>query len=119
SKFPLSSLVSFALDGILAHSVLPLRFATLVGFAVGAGTIVATLAFLVAKLVFGFAGSTAAATVALLVAYSLSLTALLLGVIGQYLRRLYEQSRGRPLVIIESSINLPNAPSSIRVDSLR
>ena len=119
SKFPLSSLVSFALDGILAHSVLPLRLATLVGLAVGAGAIVATLLFVLAKLVFGFAGSTAAAAIALLVAYSLSLNALLLGVIGEYLGRLYEQSRGRPLVIIESSINLPNAPSSIRLDGLR
>ena len=114
SKFPLWNLVGFALDGIVAHSVAPLRLATLVGLVLGAISAAAAIVLLVGKLLFGVDGSLGVATIALLTAFSLSLNAILLGVIGEYLGRLYVQSKGRPLVIIESALNLPQAPSSIR-----
>jgi len=114
SKFPLPSLVSFALDGLVAHSVLPLRAATFVGLSIGAATVMAVLLFVIAKVLFGLAWSGGLATVAFLSTFSLSVNAILLGVIGEYLGRLYLQSKGRPLVLIESTINLPNVPAAIR-----
>ncbi len=105
SKFPLAGLISFALDGIVAHSVAPLRLATLAGLALGVVTAGATA--------FRLLGGGPDAVVLLLL-FATSLNALLLGLIGEYLGRLYSQSRGRPIAIIESTINLPEAPASIR-----
>lgn len=105
SKFPLASLISFALDGIVAHSVAPLRLAMLVGLLLGAVAVGATALRLLG------AGPDA---VVLLLLFATSMNALLLGVIGEYLGRLYSQSKGRPIVIIESTINVPDAPASIR-----
>jgi len=119
SKFPLAKLLVFALDGIVAHSVAPLRLATVVGVATGSASLVAMVALVVAKLALGIPASLATAMIALLVALSFSVNALLLGIVGEYLGRLYVASKGRPLVIVESTINLPNAPSSIRAGERR
>ena len=113
SKFPLWNLLGFALDGMIAHSVAPLRIATVLGVAVGAITIAAAIGMLTGKVVFGTPASFGVGGIALLTAASLSVNAILLGVIGEYLGRLYVQSKGRPLVIIESTHNLARPPSSI------
>jgi polyisoprenyl-phosphate glycosyltransferase len=119
SKFSLGGLVSFALDGLVAHSILPLRLATYAGFTVGALAIGGFLFYLVGKFAFGQSWPVGLTTVLLLLLISISMNGLFLGVIGEYLGRLYLQSKGRPVVLIESAINLPAAPVAIRAGADR
>ncbi|MGH7820763.1 MAG: glycosyltransferase family 2 protein, partial [Candidatus Binatia bacterium] len=98
SKFSFAGMASFALDGLVAHSILPLRLATYAGFTVGALAVAGFLFYLVGKFAFGQSWPVGLTTVLLLLMISISMNGLFLGVIGEYLGRLYLQSKGRPVV---------------------
>ncbi|MFC4599691.1 hypothetical protein [Cohnella hongkongensis] len=107
SKFSLNQLFKLAFDGILNHSLVPLRFATYTGLAVSAITFFALLVYLIGKFL-GADWPAGFATTTILILLSLSLNALFLGVIGEYLGRIYKQVKKKPLTIVEKQINLPN-----------
>ena len=114
TNFSASQLVSLAVDGLLAHSVLPLRLATYVGVATGVLALLGGVGFGVGRFAFGQAWPAGFATLALIMLFSLSLNAIFLGLIGEYLSRIFMQLKGRPLTIIEEARNLPEAPGSFR-----
>jgi len=101
SKFPFSKLVSLAVDGILNHSVVPLRLSTYFGLAVSAITLISILGYAVAKIIFGSQWPAGFATLAALTLASISINAMLLGIIGEYLGRIYRQLKRQPVTIIE------------------
>lgn len=105
SKFSFGELVGLALDGILNHSVVPLRIATYLGLAVSALTLIAIIGYAAGRLFFGADWPPGFATIIILILGSLSLNALFLGVIGEYLGRIYKQVKRRPLTIVEREID--------------
>lgn len=104
SKFSLPDLLALALDGILNHSVVPLRVATFTGLGVCALTFLGLAACVAWKVLFGRSWPPGFATTTVLILLSLSLNAVFLGVIGEYLGRIYRQVKRRPLTIIESRL---------------
>ncbi len=104
SKFSMRQLISLALDGILYHSVLPLRIATLTAFIMSLLTFLGILFYFVGTLLFGHQWPQGFATTTLLLLLSITLNALFLGVIGEYLGRIYQQVKKRPLTVIETEI---------------
>ena len=120
SKFSMTQLFGLALDGILNHSVVPLRVAKWVGLIVSLLTFLGTAFYLVAKIVIGSAWPPGFTTLVILILGSLSLNALFLGVIGEYLGRIYRQVKKRPLTIIECEVNpVSKAPAENAVESWR
>jgi dolichol-phosphate mannosyltransferase len=109
SKFSFGQLLGLALDGILNHSVVPLRIATYLGLLISVVTFLGTVGFAVGRIVFGKAWPPGFALITILILGSLSLNALFLGVIGEYLGRIYRQVKRRPLTIVERELNAPNA----------
>jgi glycosyltransferase involved in cell wall biosynthesis len=105
SKFKLRDLFALALDGILSHSTVPLRMATYTGLFVSVVTFLAISGYFIGRLVVGVAWPAGFATVTILILLSLSLNALFLGIIGEYVGRIYHQVRRRPLTIIETEID--------------
>jgi polyisoprenyl-phosphate glycosyltransferase len=99
TKYPFKKMLRFAFDAISGFSILPLRVATYLGFVCA---ILGLLAFgyTVYSYLSGIAlqGWTTLMTVVLILG---SGQLLVLGVIGEYLGRLYIQSKNRPLFIIE------------------
>lgn len=119
SKFSFGALVGLALDGILNHSVIPLRVATFIGLAVSLLTLLMILGYIVAKLVVGLSMPPGFPTIVVLLLGSLSLNALFLGIIGEYLGRIYKQVKRKPITIIEASIDeAPSGPVGVPVDTL-
>jgi dolichol-phosphate mannosyltransferase len=105
SKFSMRKLLALGVDGILSTSVVPLRVATYLGLSVSVVTMIAALYYLVLALVYGRRGWPSGwATVAICVLFSLGLNALFLGIIGEYLGRLYKQSKRRSMTIIEQAV---------------
>lgn len=104
SKFPLSKMLSLALDGLLNHSLVPLRVASITGLVVGTCTFVLTLIYLAGRLVFGQSWPAGFATTTMLLLLGITLNAIFLGIIGEYLGRIFRQVKGRPRPIIESEI---------------
>lgn len=116
SKFPLSKLISLAIDGILNHSTVPLRISTYFGLAISILTLVGLAGYLAAKLIFGSRWPAGFATLAALILISISVNAMLLGIIGEYLGRMYRQLKKRPLTILEEVID-PTLQSRASVPS--
>jgi dolichol-phosphate mannosyltransferase len=109
SKFSFGELIGLALDGILNHSVVPLRIATYLGLLISVVTFLAIVAYGIGRVVFGRDWPPGFATVIILILGSLSLNALFLGIIGEYLGRIYRQVKRRPLTVIEQELNAPDS----------
>ena len=106
SKFKTKDLVGLALDGILNHSIIPLRLATFVGLSVSMVTLILAIIYFMGKLIYGPTWSSGFATTTIFILLSLSLNALFLGVIGEYIGRIYKQLKRRPVTIIEEKLNM-------------
>ena len=99
SKYSVLRLLRLASDGIFAFSIVPIRAAALLGAAaIGLSTLFAFYA-LFAKIVLHQSpkGFTA---LLLLITFLSGVLLFFLGVIGEYVGRVYEESKGRPLYIV-------------------
>lgn len=115
SKYNFVKLFKLAFDGIFSFSVTPLRTATFLG-AITVGLSMLWAAFTIyAKLMLdhspqGFTG------LAVSIAFFAGVQLIFLGVIGEYIGRIYEQVKGRPLYIVQQQARYtrpwtPNMPA--------
>jgi polyisoprenyl-phosphate glycosyltransferase len=105
TKFSIYDNVMLALDGIVNQSVVPLRVATYVGVCVSFATVLAILGYIAAYFTVGFRAPAGFTTTTVLILGSLSINALLLGVIGEYLGRIYMQMKKQSLSIVERELH--------------
>ncbi len=102
TKYPLTKMLRFAMDGITSFSDIPLRFASYFGFTVSA------IAFVYALVVIGFKlfslnppGYTPGwASTIVTVLFLGGVQLMSLGILGEYLGRVYDEVKGRPLYLI-------------------
>ncbi len=105
SKFSLRELFALAFDGIMSQSTGPLRVATYTGLTVSLVTFLAVVYYSIARFVFGQSWPPGFATTTVLLLSSLSLNAMFLGIIGEYVGRIFRQVRSAPITVIEQSID--------------
>ena len=110
SKFRFRQLLRLAIDGILQHSVVPLRIATWIGMVISFGMLVLIGVYTYAKLVLHSDWPAGFATTTVLILTGIVLNALFLGIIGAYLGRIFHQVKRRPLTIIETKIDRRSPP---------
>ena len=102
SKYTLPKMISFALNGITSFSITPLRIVTALGFIFTIFSVLMSVYILVMKLVYETAVPGWASAV--LPIYLLGGIQLLsIGIIGEYVGRIYMESKRRPRYIIEAS----------------
>ncbi len=106
SKFPARRLFGMATDGIVNHSLVPLRIAGLVGVGMFFLAVALGIYYLLVYLFGGQTWPRGFFTLTLLLLASLGINAMLLGILGEYVGRIYEEVRVRPLSLIERTINL-------------
>ncbi|SRR6266545_155777 len=106
TKFPLKKMLRFAIDGITSFSSVPLRFATWLGVAAGVVAFIGGLWAIYEKLL-GTGTVPGWTTIMILVALGSSAQLLMMGILGEYIGRIYEQVKNRPLYIVREEINLP------------
>ncbi|WP_288987687.1 glycosyltransferase family 2 protein [uncultured Sphingopyxis sp.] len=106
SKFNVRSLFKLAMDAVVSHSTVPLQLASYIGFLLALSAAIFGASFVVAKFVAGADWPAGFATLAILILANMALTSMLLGIIGLYLSRVLTQTRGGPMSVIESSINI-------------
>jgi dolichol-phosphate mannosyltransferase len=94
SKFNLARLVSLAVDATLSHSVLPLRLATVMGLVLCAASVLLILVYALAKFVQGAAWPAGFTTTVVLILLGMGINGLFLGIIGEYLARIYQHLKG-------------------------
>lgn len=103
SKFSMNKMLHFAMDGILTNSTTPLRAAFYASAVSGFIGILLILHFLYSYLV----GNTVPgwATMTILIAFFGSANLVGLGIIGEYIGRIYEETKDRPLYWISGDTN--------------
>jgi glycosyltransferase involved in cell wall biosynthesis len=105
SNFGFKDLIGLAMDGILNHSIIPLRLATFFGLGVSLLTIFAIIFYSGGKLIFGFDWPAGFTTLTVLVLSGMCVNALFLGIIGEYIGRIFQQVKRKPLVIFQEKLN--------------
>ena len=100
TKWPYFKLLNFAIEGITGFSVVPLRLASYVGFLTAVGAFIYALVFLVKTLMIGDSvRGFPTLIVTILLLGGLQLMAM--GIIGEYLGRLFMESKRRPLYLLD------------------
>ncbi len=104
----------FALDGIVSFSLVPLRLATLCGFISVVLMLIGIIYVLISRL---FTGNWAPGwTLILIATYFLGgMILLCLGIIGEYVGRIYHELKGRPLYVVDEVIGFQTEMSSRHV----
>jgi glycosyltransferase involved in cell wall biosynthesis len=105
TKYPLTKMLKFATDGVVSFSAAPLRFALNLGFAVSA----LSFAFGVLALVFklaGFYSIPGLASIAVFVAFLGGIQLLVLGLMGEYIARIHDEVKDRPLYLVRDTHGL-------------
>jgi len=98
-KYNLRRLIRLAFDGIISFSEVPLRVMRQVGFAI---TVLAALLALwtLAKRLFMYEVVPGFATVAILIIFFGGVQLLTIGILGEYIARIYTEVKGRPRYVI-------------------
>ena len=109
SKYPLKRMIGLALDAITSFSVVPLRIITLTGFVVFAGTMVMSGWILWIKIFTDQAVPGWASTV-LPLYFIGGIQILCIGVLGEYLGKVYSEVKARPRYIVEKTANISAEP---------
>lgn len=99
SKYPLKKMLAFAWDGITSFSIKPIRIITSLGFSI----FILSLIALVYSLVVKFMGKTQAGWTSLTISIWMigGIQLLSLGVIGEYIGKIYNETKSRPRYIIK------------------
>jgi polyisoprenyl-phosphate glycosyltransferase len=99
THYPLKKMLSFAVDAITSFSVVPLRMASLIGACVSALSVVSMIwvgiSYLLGETIQGWA------SLATIILFIGGAQLLFLGVIGEYVGRIYVESKRRPLYILD------------------
>jgi glycosyltransferase involved in cell wall biosynthesis len=105
SGYTLKKLLKIAMDGIFSFSTAPIRLITLLGTI---GFIFSSVysAYVIYNKLVGNLDVKGFATLTIIISFFSSLILICLGIIGEYIVRIYDEVRNRPYTVIERTINL-------------
>ena len=99
TKYPLSKMIKLAINAVTSFSYFPLQLATYMGFIAAGLSVLAIPIIVVLRLTTGTA-LFGQATTLIVVLFLGGLQLISLGVIGEYIGRVYDEAKGRPLYIV-------------------
>jgi dolichol-phosphate mannosyltransferase len=107
TKYPYRKMIRFALDGITSFSTVPLRLATWTGYV---SALLAVL-YLIYVLIMRFLGYTVEgwATIMVAMLFLGSVQLICLGILGEYLGRVFNEVKPRPMYVVEELVSGPRA----------
>ena len=108
SRWNLRRLVHFALDGLTSFSTLPLRASTLLGLVVSAFAFIYAMYVLLEAMIFGIRVP-GLPSILISVMFFAGVQLIFLGIIGEYLGRVYEEVKSRPLFLVAEEIGVERA----------
>ena len=117
TKWPFTEMLHLAVDGIVSFSFIPLRLATWAGF-LAAGLAMLGIVYAVFIRIFTDTWVTGWATLFIVILFLGGVQLMLVGVLGEYLGRIYGEVKRRPLYLVKERLGFPPtdrpAPASRR-----
>jgi dolichol-phosphate mannosyltransferase len=108
TKFTIHRMLTFSLDAISSFSYRPLQLASLLGFAISTLAFIAIPVVLVLRLLGSYLPGFSALTITVLLLGGIQL--ITIGIIGEYVGRIYDEVKGRPLYLVASTRNFTPDP---------
>ncbi len=102
TKYPFSKMLKLALNAITGFSYFPLQVATFFGF-VSAGLSILAIPIVIYMRIMGSGAFTGQATTLIAVLFLGGVQLISLGILGEYIGRLYDEAKGRPLYIVREA----------------
>jgi dolichol-phosphate mannosyltransferase len=99
TKYPLKKMIRFASDAITGFSYYPLQLATYLGF-LSAGISIVAIPIVIIERLAGSGAFLGQATTLIAVLFLGGVQLISLGILGEYIGRIYDEARGRPLYIV-------------------
>ena len=103
TKWSYGRLFKYAFDGIISFSTFPLKLATAVGLATAFASIIYLIVVVIQKLFFGI-DVPGYATIVVLVLFLGGMQLFCLGILGEYLSKIYVQVKNRPVYILKEHL---------------
>ncbi len=113
TKFTLTRMLSFSLDAISGYSHRPLQLATLLGFIISALALIAIPVVVILKIIGSYLPGFSTVEISFLLLGGIQL--ITIGIIGEYVARIYDEVKGRPLYLIRSTANFETDLTAGRV----
>jgi dolichol-phosphate mannosyltransferase len=104
TKYTIPRMLRFSLDAISSFSHRPLQLATLLGFLISTLAFVAIPVVIALRIVGSYLPGFGALTIAVLLLGGIQLIAI--GIIGEYVGRIYDEVKGRPLYLVRARRNM-------------
>ncbi|MDP3732295.1 MAG: glycosyltransferase family 2 protein [Candidatus Omnitrophota bacterium] len=101
AKYTFWKLLKLALDGIVSFSDIPLKIAAISGFVVSFFSFLLIIVLFIKRL--PISGTT---TIAVLILFLGGVQLISIGILGEYIGRIYEQSKRRPLFLVKETVNV-------------
>ena len=105
TKYSLGRMLRFSTDAVLSFSDRPLQLATLLGFLISLLAFIAIPVVVVLRVLGHYLPGFGAITIVVLLLGGIQLIAI--GIIGEYVGRIYDEVKGRPLYLVRSRRNFP------------
>jgi polyisoprenyl-phosphate glycosyltransferase len=123
TKYPFKKMLKFALDGITSFSTLPLKLATWMGYCASAFAFLYLFTVFIQKFVFHITVQ-GWATIMVAVLFLGGVQLICLGIAGEYIGRIFNEIKRRPIYIIQESLGAtdtlsPSVPARERPLELR
>jgi len=106
TKYPLKKMIKLAMDGIMSFSYKPLKIATYVGSIISFVSFFYLIAVLVQRIFWPESVQSGWASLIAVSLFFNGIILLILGIIGEYIGRIYDEAKGRPLYIISRLDNM-------------
>ncbi len=100
TKWSFPKLVSYAISGIMAFSTAPLKIATFIGSA-SVGFSVVYFIFTLMRKLLGQIDVSGFTQIIMLITFFCGMILIILGVIGEYIAKIYQQVKNRPIYIVD------------------
>ena len=107
SKYPLKKMIKFAMDGLTAFSYKPLKLSSLLGTLLSLGSIIWLIVSILIKYLADAAIPGWACAISIPLFFN-GLILMMLGIMGEYIGRIYDESKNRPLYIIREKKGFNN-----------
>ena len=104
TKYTLPRMLRFSLDAISSFSHRPLQLATLLGFLISTLAFIAIPVVIVLRILGSYLPGFSAVTILILLLGGIELIAI--GIIGEYVGRIYDEVKGRPLYLVRARRNI-------------
>lgn len=118
TKYPFNKMIKLAVDGIISFSSKPLKLIMKLGIIAIVIDLILLGYYAAALIIPSSTVVPAMAWLIIIISFFGSIQLISIGILGEYIGRMYDESKNRPLYIIDKTFNIPSKRTTFKKNSL-